>query len=100
MPETKDKSYMEKIEVRNEDHFRKVKEFARNNGLLEQLEDRLQFLADYSPDWETKCVLAPDFAPYSFYFNMMRRDTPESEWQFWFGGGLIFFQGSGWSIHT
>ena len=70
----------------------------------------------------TRCVLARDFAPFSFSFNMLKRNE-ENDYEHWFNGGLIYsgpaqpLDGSGpaltvsldpscrdgshrWSVHT
>lgn len=103
------------------EHFDKVIEFAKITNQLEQLQGRLDFLANYSCQEDperTQCELMSDFAPYSFYF-IMKVKSKESDYTNWFNGGLIYHgphdRGgdggaptfscnlspvNGWSIHT
>ena len=86
-------------------------------GLADQFEEQLAFLENFRHPEQTRCVLRPDGAPYSFLFTMERLE--DGEWTYWFGGGLIYHgphdtygSGSapsfsvmlkphyGWSIHT
>ncbi len=109
------------LKIDNQEHFDKVKAFAKSTGRMEQLQQKLDYLgtyADHEKEGLTKCVLSSDWAPYSFSFLMMKKDTA-GEYQPWFNGGLIF-HGShdgggngggptfavcvnpvdGWSVHT
>lgn len=105
------------LNIENQEHFDKVVEFAKSAGKMEQLQEKLDYLRNYS-DSDTKCHLGYDFAPYSFSFCMTRKDG-SGEYLPWFNGGLIFHgthdnggDGSsptlavclnptdGWSIHT
>lgn len=98
-----------------EDYFAAVKEAAKKMGLKEQLEKKLEYLANYSTK-ETECILYKDFAPLSFIFDMFAIDDDNTR-RHWFTGGLIFHGNLdsgggyptysvnvsptiGWSIHT
>jgi hypothetical protein len=102
-------------------YFEKVKAEATQRGLMADLQDQLDYLANYAchdDDAEkTRCQLHKDFAPLSFEFVMERRDTQNSPYKYWFNGGLIFHPGPGepdntfavelspsqkphWSVHT
>jgi hypothetical protein len=88
--------------IRCEDHLKAVKEFAASVGMLDQLNEKLNYLASYGKDVETHCNLHKDFAEHSFYFEMMLRcKDRDPEWQFWFNGGLIYHgDDTGWGVHT
>lgn len=80
-----------------------IKDFAKQTDRLQQLQDRLDYLANYGQS-ETRCRLYSDFAPHSLGFVMERKDG--DGWRYWFNGGLIY-HGShddrgkgGWSVHT
>ena len=108
------------LQVECLDHLDKVREFAKSTGRSRQLEEQLDYLAGYachkSPQ-DTRCLLYPDFAPYSFYFVMERKE--KDQYRRWFVGGVIFHgphdhggtgeaptfsvclePTDGWSIHT
>lgn len=74
---------MIKIIDGTEKHVDEVKEFASKIGLLEQLNNKLDYLNNYG-DGNWCCHIGKDFAPYSFAFEMYKDD------QFRFNGGLIF----------
>jgi len=109
--------------------------YAVLRGIQDRLQRRLDYLDQYAngpqgpygPERSprpTKCVLWPDFAPYSFSFVMLKPvDSPGLDdypgYLPWFNGGLIYFgpgdPGSGapqfstrmpsdveedWEIHT
>lgn len=104
-----------------QEYFDKVKKFAKESGLEEQLQEKLDFLDNYAEHGDrgkTRCWLAKDFAPHSFYFEMEKRNE-DGEYERWFNGGLILHgphdgggSGSfptlsvtvqpmhGWEIHT
>lgn len=97
--------------VRDEEHLKKVKEFATKRGLLQQLEGHLANLDNWFGA-RLKTTLSPDFAPYSFYFII------EDAKGIVMNGGLIYFgpgdtgvgdpqysvrlgeTTEGWSVHT
>jgi len=109
------------LKIENQEHFDKVKAFAKANGRMEQLQEKLDYLdtyADHEKEGLTQCMLGYDWAPYSFSFLMMKKDS-NGEFQPWFNGGLIFHgphdgggnggaptfsvclsPTDGWSIHT
>jgi hypothetical protein len=91
--------------------------FADKVGLRPQLETRLSYLERYAAPKRTRCMLAPDPAPYSFSF-VMELDRGAG-WTHWFDGGLLYHaphdgHGSGsmptlsvtvsptmgWAVHT
>jgi hypothetical protein len=106
------------------DRLEEVREFARSIGLSRQLERQLEFLHDYSDQEgepvKRQCILAYDFAPYSFTFAhfSLPAYSRTGERQFWFNGGLIYqgptspangsfpsltvslTPGTGWFCHT
>ena len=105
------------LEDKTDGYLEEVKELAVKINKLDELEERLDYLRDYSPE-ETRCLLYKDFAPMSFYFQMQTMNK-EDVWQNWFNGGLIFYGpgdtgvgapqfsvrigedlSCGWSIHT
>lgn len=100
-----------------QDALEKARSFAKANDLIEDLESKLTYLADYGGSTRTRCRLFPDLAPLSFGFTMEKKS--DDGWAYWFNGGLIFHgnhdghgNGSaptfavtiepttGWSIHT
>ena len=104
-----------------EEYLDTVKEFAAKANKTESLVERLNYLdtyAEHGDRGKTKCLLFKDFAPYSFFFRMQRRQ-PDGNYADWFSGGCIFHgqhdgggNGSaptfsvcltpedGWSVHT
>ena len=95
-----------------------AREFADKVGLRPQLETRLTYLDNYASPKRTRCMLAPDPAPYSFSF-VMEIDRGNGVWTPWFQGGLLYHgphdgHGSGstptlaatvsptmgWAVHT
>lgn len=97
-------------------YLREVKEFARSQGLLEQLEGHLARLQNYSDN--SVVELYKDFAPHSFSFLIKVRGK-DGRYHPWINGGLIYsgptqpLDGSfpaltvslgtpthGWSVHT
>lgn len=80
----------------SEDYFGRVVDFAKRTGRQAQLQQQLDYLATYACHDEggdkekTRCKLVVDFAPASFNFVMERRKTPDSPYEFWFNGGLVF----------
>lgn len=73
------------LKVMNQEYFDKVKKWAEENNLMPELQKELDYLANFGgePNY-TECQLFSDFAPQSFYFEMMRNGKR------WFNGGLIF----------
>lgn len=82
---------------------------AKQRGLLQQLVEKLIYLAHYSnrpggyyakdSGADTRCFLWRDSPELSFNFLMQRRVAGDTEWQTWFHGGLVF-HGGHWGIHT
>lgn len=109
------------LNIIDSDYFNEVKEFAEKVGKEENLKEKLDYLstfADHNNEGLTRCDLYKDFAPYSFYFVINRKDK-DGEFQGWINGGLIFHSShdgfgsgaaptlavtlnptDGWSIHT
>ncbi len=80
------------LKIDDQEHFDKVVVFAKSTNRMEQLQEKLDYLdtyADHEQKGLTKCVLGYDFAPYSFSFLMMKKDS-NGEYQHYFNGGLIF----------
>lgn len=84
---------------------------AVSKNLVGQFASRLTYLHEYACNREpfafnvnrTKCELYNDFAPFSFGFSMYQlkiMENGEREYVFWFNGGLIYHDGSGWEVHT
>lgn len=100
------------IKVVDQNYFDSVMAFAKERGLQNQLQEKLDWLGNYAGEGKTTCCLYKDFAPYSFEFVMMKGDER------WFNGGLIYFgrgdtgvgmpqlsvrigdTDEGWSVHT
>jgi len=78
------------LEVKCVDHLAAVRKYADSLGaaVREQLESKLAYLEHYRND-TCVCELMVDFAPYSFYFNMMGPTKPDGSRERWFNGGLI-----------
>lgn len=77
----------------DEEYMKSVRAFAESRGLTSKLEKTLSYLdgyADHDKNGRTQCRLFKDWAPYSFRFSMMVRKSPESPYEFWFNGGVIF----------
>jgi len=82
-----------------EDHYRKVVEWARENGLLGDFMRVMGYLAHYGSS-ESRCTLGGDFAPHSFVFLMEFRGE-RGEWVRFMNGGVIFHESQGgWGVHT
>lgn len=64
-----------------------IKAFAAETGREAQLQQKLDYLANYSQQ-ETRCLLFHDFAPHSLFFQMQHKK--DGDWEHWFSGGLIF----------
>ncbi len=110
------------LEIANQDYLAEVKQFAKDTNQIEQLQTKLDYLDTYAEHGDrgvTMCKLFPDFAPYSFQFQMCQMDKETKEYIPWFHGGLIYFgpgengvsdpqytvrigdtSQSGWSVHT
>lgn len=72
------------LKVMDQEYFDTVKKWAEKNGLLPDLQKELDFLSGFGGDPDkVECRLFKDFAPYSFYFEMMRNE------KLYFNGGLI-----------
>ena len=53
--------------IENQEHFDKVREFARSIGADAELQKRLDFLAGFGDPAKVRCRLYSDFAPHSFF---------------------------------
>lgn len=99
------------------EQLEEARAFADKIGKRAQLETRLSYLDNYASPKRTRCVLAPDRAPYSFSFTMQL--DRGAGWTHWFNGGLLYHgphddHGSGspptlavtvtpttgWAVHT
>lgn len=87
---------------------------AQSIGMLDQLQERLDYLATYRDPNETRCTLFSDWAEHSFSF-LMEIKNKSGQFEPWFNGGLIFHPpedssgrrelsinlgGAGWQVHT
>ncbi len=109
------------LNVKCYDHIEKVRAFAAQIGLADQLAKQLDYLHDYGggegrEDY-CRCDLFEDFAPYSFTFCIYRTEEGK-EPKFWMNGGIIYqgpgcpadgsfpsltvslAEGTGWFLHT
>lgn len=101
------------LKVMNQEYYDSVVKFAQDAGLMAELQKELDFLSGFGGDPDkVECRLFKDFAPQSFYFELMKGE------KLWLNGGLIFYaQGDsgvglpqlsvrldnstvGWQIHT
>jgi Domain of unknown function (DUF4120) len=100
------------LTILNQAHFDKVKAFAEQVGLADQLQRRLDWLSHYGAFEEYECRMGRDFAPHSFSFAMFK------DGKYSFRGGLIYqgpdspadgsfpsltvslASGTGWFVHT
>ena len=110
------------LNVTNQDHYAKVRAFAKECGYEAALDKTLDYLGTYAEHGDvgkTRCDLGWDFAFQSFSFLMYRRQE-DGEYRLWFNGGCIYsgprtpLDGSGpqftvsldpsseprWSVHT
>ena len=89
------------IAIRCSEHFAKVVEDLQDKPqALKQLMNGLSYLCNYS-DKEVIAELYSDFAKNSFTFSVFRVKPDDSKGDFWFNGGLIYFERDGsYSIHT
>lgn len=93
--------------IGNEEHFKKVKKWAEENGHKEKFDKWMKWAREYgcrkSDDSidESLCrvTLYYDFAPNSFGFNI--EFLKDGGYRFFMNGGLIWHKGSqDWSAHT
>jgi len=74
--------------IENQEHFDKVREFARSVGAEAELQKQLDFLADFGGDGaKVRCHLYSDFAPHSFFWRMEHSSL--DGWKPGLVGGLI-----------
>jgi len=73
------------LTVKDQEYFDSVVKFAQENGLMPNLQEQLDFLSNFGGDpTKIECELYKDFAPQSFYFEMIRNGKR------YFNGGCIF----------
>jgi hypothetical protein len=75
------------LEIKCDDHYKRVVAFAEKKGLKKYLDIRLDYLRTYAdPEEKGKCVveLHKDFAPASF--GLLWKKNGEV----WMNGGLVF----------
>ena len=71
--------------VKDLEHFEKVVSWAKENGIYDSLKKELDYLGNFGGGSEkVECLLYKDFAPQSFYFEIMKGDKR------YMNGGLIF----------
>ena len=91
------------LKVINAEHYEKELVKARENGSIENLEERLEYLNQYSvgghADPERTIVeLGWDFAGFSLLWKIRQED---GEYKPWINGGLIYHDSdNSWSVHT
>jgi Domain of unknown function (DUF4120) len=87
------------LEIKCDDYYKRVVEFAEKKGLKAKLEERLDYLrkfADHEEKGLCKVELKKDFAPASFSVAWFKK-TESGDYVYWFNGGLIFHgDQSGW----
>ena len=75
--------------IENQEHFDKVREFARSVGADSELQKHLDFLAGFGGDAaKVRCRLYSDFAPHSFFWRM--EYSSREGWKTGLVGGLIY----------
>jgi hypothetical protein len=75
--------------IENQEHFDKVREFARSVGAEAELQKQLDFLAGFGGDAaKVRCHLYSDFAPHSFFWRM--KHSSLDGWKPGLVGGLIY----------
>ena len=74
--------------IENQEHFDKVREFARSIGADAELQKRLDFLAGFGDPAKVRCRLYSDFAPHSFFWRI-EYSSPQG-WKPGLVGGLIY----------
>ena len=88
------------LEITNQPYYERVRAFAEKKGLLEQLEEQLEYLRKFADPEEKglmKVLLGVDFAPASFTITWQRR-TKTGEYEFFMNGALIYHADQGgWS---
>lgn len=72
------------LKINNEEYFDSVVSWAIENNIFDSLKEQLDYLDGYSGG-VNECHLYKDFAPKSFYFEMVKPGGAP-----WFNGGLIF----------
>ncbi|KKN46438.1 hypothetical protein LCGC14_0672780 [marine sediment metagenome] len=89
------------LKIECQEHLDAVRKFAEEEGKLDQLQNKLDYLSTYGQSEKIRVRLMKDFAEHSFYFHIERYGTSTDEWLLWMNGGLIYHQSSGeWSVHT
>ena len=86
--------------VECKERLSEVREKAQEMGILDRLEERLEYLASYGGgDSDYVCRLYHDFADLSFGFSLFRKVSGEERHVM--SGGLIYFSSDQtWSTHT
>jgi len=75
--------------IENQEHFDKVREFARSVGADAELQKRLDFLAGFGGDpAKVRCRPYGDFAPHSFFWRIEYSSL--EGWKPGLVGGLIY----------
>lgn len=75
--------------IENQEHFDKVREFARSVGADSELQKHLDFLAGFGgAAAKVRCRLYSDFAPHSFFWRM--EYSSREGWKTGLVGGLIY----------
>lgn len=81
------------LEIKCDDYYKRVVEFAEKKGLKKKLEERLAYLRKYA-DHEEKGLcrveLSKDFAPASFRVNWFKKNIETGEYVHWFNGACVY----------
>jgi hypothetical protein len=86
--------------VESKEYLDSVQAFAKSINMESQLQEKLDYLDRWGKPTEFFVYLQKDFAPYSFYFNIVKRHKDGSSRTI-LNGGLIYHKPeSGWNIHT
>lgn len=88
------------IPVECRDKLNEAMAFASENGFLEAFLQQLLYLGTYANGdgctfdkrrgKDTRCTLYADRSPFSFDFSMEKKESPQGDFERWFGGGLIY----------
>lgn len=87
------------LEIKCDDYFKKVAEFAEKKGLKDKFEKQVNYLRTYGDKDQTgrfKVILNKDFAPASFSVSWFMKNA-QGEYEFFCNGGMIYHgDQSGW----
>jgi len=88
------------LDVRCPEHMKEVREFAKKEGIEDNLQKRLDYLANYGES-ETRCIVTLDIYGGHSFGLVMQRKTEDDTWDNWWVGGLIYHEhDQTWGVHT